>query len=276
MFRLPVSRMEVALRPLTGREELLLLETPCAGTHYAPADAAALVPALLARLARPVEDAMDSMTETAANRATRWSALPVTDLDALLLHLRQACLGDRIRAETFCPSAGCSARMDVTFRIHDYLAHNALQGARGVVMDEAAGWYRFTDAPIRFRIPTGDDLLEAVRQPDPERALILRCACPSPLPARARRRVENALACLSPSLAGTLQGVCPECGANVAIAFEPRQFVLRELREQSAFLYQDIHLLAAEYHWSEAAILALPRVRRIAYTELIRQSRGAA
>jgi len=51
---------------------------------------------------------------------------------------------------------------------------------------------------------------------------------------------------------------------------------LRELREQAAFIYEDVHLIAQHYRWSEAEIMLLPRNRRIRYAEMIRQEKGQA
>ena len=81
---------------------------------------------------------------------------------------------------------------------------------------------------------------------------------------------------LAPSLSQKLQGECPECGAGAALYFDAQQFVLLELRDQAVFLYDDVHLLAREYHWSQAEILALPRSRRTRYAEMVRQERSLA
>src|SRR5437660_1594608 len=139
MARLPVSGMEVLVRQPTGAEELLLLEAPVSGAGYAPSEAAALALALAGRLAQRVDGG-----------AVDGSTLAATDLDAFMLCLRQHCFGDPIRAETACPAEGCGARIDVAFRISDYLAHHAPRSARRVEPDGEAGWFRFTDAPVRF------------------------------------------------------------------------------------------------------------------------------
>ena len=81
---------------------------------------------------------------------------------------------------------------------------------------------------------------------------------------------------LAPSLAHDLQGQCPECGAVVEVYFDPLQFSLCELRQEAAFLYEDVTLLARCYHWSEADILTLPRQRRLRYAELARIQTSAA
>lgn len=250
---LPVSGLAVTLNPLTGAEEMLLLEAA------SDQGEAALVLALLERVARTTPDRPD------------WAGLAITDADALLLSLRQAVFGDRMQAESACPDPECGARIDLSLSVAAYLAHHAVTWPRGVETEEESGWFRLRDTAITFRRPTLGDQIAAARQADPAAALQERCLRPFPLPARRRQQVERALEALAPSLNGALQALCPECGASLLLPFSPRAFTLRELREQAAFLYADIHLLAREYHWPEAAILSLPRRRRLHYAEAIRQ-----
>ena len=40
-------------------------------------------------------------------------------------------------------------------------------------------------------------------------------------------------------------------------------------------LYEEIHVLAMHYHWSEAAILALPRNKRQRYLALVARQQPA-
>src|SRR5271166_3673842 len=98
---LPVCGRRVALRQPTGRDEMLLLEAW--GSEPGRA---------IAFLDRLAGDGLDI------------SALTVADIDALLLQLRRAMLGDRIVAETRCPSPGCSAPVDVAFGIAAFLGHH--------------------------------------------------------------------------------------------------------------------------------------------------------
>jgi hypothetical protein len=294
-FRLPVSGRVVALRPLCGDDELLLLEG--AGT---PSGDAAVALALAGRLSRDV-----------AGAPVDWGSLSVTDLDALVLHLRQALLGDRIRADLACPARGCGRRIDVSFSIADFLAHHAPRkgGARkgGWALEpaEEPGWFCLARAaektgtpgaepapagrgvralgssasgpecgPVRFRLPTAADQLAVTGDPAAEDAMARRCLRPAEIPARLRRRVEAVMEAMAPSLSSEVQGSCPECGAVVTLHFDARWFCLRELRDRAAFVYQDIDLLARRYHWSESEILAMPNVRRVAYAELARQDWG--
>jgi len=287
-FRLPVSGRVVALRQPSGAEDLLLAEAA-----RTPDGDAALALALAGRLARSVE-----------GEPLDWGSLSVTDLDALVLRLRQTLIGDRIRADVACPAPGCGQRIDIDFRIEDFLSHHAPQAVRPMDRGwtpqpaEEPGWFCLAKAsenpgtmaadssvpttasrsaadpdggPVRFRLPTAADLLAVAGQPVAAKVLARRCIRPVEVPARLRRQVETAMEAMAPSLSGDLQGVCPECGATVTVQFEARSFCLRELRDRAAFIYQDVDLLARRYHWTESEILTMPQVRRAAYVELARQ-----
>ena len=286
LFRLPVSDHVVALRHPTGAEDLLLLE--------AARDDTDLALALAGHLVRPTDGARID-----------WRELTVSDLEALILRLRQAIIGDRVRADVACQFTACGRRIDISFRISDYLADRkpvtpGVRSAWSVEPDKDPGWFRLikvrkrpgrlassaeppdhdsnvpfggddSASAVAFRLPTIADQLAVVGQRKGADKLAHRCIRPAGIPLRLRRLVEAAMETMAPSLSGDLQGTCPECGAKVVVFFDPLQFCLRELRDRAAFIYQDIDLLARRYHWSETDILAMPHVRRANYAELARQ-----
>ncbi len=213
-MRLPVSGIEVILRPPTGAEDMLLVEAPVYDTAFALE--------FIARLASSVNGV-----------AVEWATLCVTDLDALLLLLRHMIFGDLIRTDIVCPTQGCGKRIDIAFRIREYATATK-----------------------------------------PLHALIQRCIRPAGIPARLVKRVETAMETLAPSLSDNLQGQCLECSMTIDMYFDIQQFVLSELRNQATFIYEDVHLLAKHYHWTQAEILSLPRSRRTRYTEMLQQERS--
>ena len=286
LIRLPVSQRSVALRHPTGSEDLLLREVV--------GDDTAVALALAERLARPT-----------TGPTLDWSALTISDLDVLILRLRQVVIGDRLTADIGCQAAGCGERIDISFGIDDYLMHHEPKGRgpqRAWKVEPAGepGWFRLIDAPgvvktarkgaaaqsdesghtadgsspVLFRLPTVADQLALPGCRDPAEELARRCIRPWQTPSRLRRRLETAMEAMAPYLAGDLRGSCPKCGSDVVVYFDARQFCLRELRDRAAFIYQEIDLLARRYHWSEADILAMPRVRRANYGELARQEGG--
>jgi hypothetical protein len=253
--RLPTSGIDVILREPVGAEDILLLEAPAYDTAFALE--------LVARLALPTN-----------GPEVEWSSLCVTDLDALLLLLRQMLFGNLIRTDIVCPAVDCGARIDVAFRIGEYLAHHRPHAARGVEAADEPGWFRLRNTPVSFRLPTAADQVLVTQALQPERELIQRCIQPADVPARLLKRVETAMETLAPSLSQDLQGQCPKCEMSVDMYFDVQQFVLSELRDQAALIYEDVHLLALHYHWPQAEILALPRRRRAHYAEMVQQERS--
>jgi hypothetical protein len=272
-FALPVSGLTVALRPPTGSDDLLLAEAP----RTAGGDAA-LALALAGRLVRAVD-----------GPPPNWGGLSVTDLDALILRLRQQLVGDRVLADLPCPAEGCGERIDIAFSIDEFLAHQAPRRDPSGEFEPAdePGWFRLAGGevraapggceppPVRFRLPSADDLVAATSSSSVEEDLIRRCIRPLGLPPEVQERVESAMEALAPSLACDLEGVCPECASAVRVPFDARWFCLCELRDRASYVYEDVDVLARRYHWTEAAILAMPQGRRFAYAELARRAEGA-
>lgn len=253
MFQLPVSGLEIALRQPAGAEDLLLQESPVSTT--------ALALALVARLAC-----------LADGTAYDWSALSVTDLEVLLLLTRQNVFGDRIQADILCTVRDCGARVDISFSIADYLAHHVPRLPKELELADEPGWFQIPEQEVKFRLPTGADQAVVAGQPKPERELMRRCAQPADISVQLRKRVESAMEALAPCLSHEVCGECPACHTVMGIYFDVQGYVLRELRDQAAFVYEDVHLLAAHYQWSEESILALPRSRRLRYAALLRQA----
>lgn len=241
MFVLPVSGWRVGLPALTGRQESVLLDTASM-----PEASALLI--MLPDLA-------------VAEGGAEWGRLPLSDADFLLLRLRQAAIGDRLNAEARC---GCGSRLEIGFGISDYLRHHAPAKPKFAAPDD--GWWRMGE--VRFRPPTLGDAVDALESSDPAKFLMGRC-----VEGRSSAKVEAELERIAPGMDSDLASVCPDCGASIQLAFEPRSFVLREMREQAAFLDDDVHLLASAYHWSLEEILALSRRRRIQFAERVRQDR---
>lgn len=247
--RLPVGSADVQVQLPTGAEDILLLESG------APDFAVAL--ALLSRVVHRTDGA-----------AIDWSSVAVTDVDVLLLHLRRRVLGDCVTAEVTCAAEACRARVDITFSIDEYLGHHRPRKATGAVPSSDAGWFRLDGSEIEFRVPRAIDQIAIALEPRPEDALLARCVRPPQISSRARRRVEAAMEAMAPSLFSELQGSCPECGALVRCDFDPLQYILRELRDQAAFVYEEVAAIARYTHWSEVEILSLPAARRTRYAEL--------
>jgi hypothetical protein len=274
-FRLPVSGLDVLFRQTTGAEDILLAEETTLDTRLALA-------------------LVDALGQRADGGPVPWETLPVTDLDAALLAIRRSFIGERVSSSIVCnpvqaslskrpkngtasePMAGCKARIDIAFRIDDYLAHHAPVRPRGVSLAAEPGWFHLDGVHATWRVPSCADQMAASGRPDAEQELARRCIRPATVPIRERRKLEAAMAKLAPSLYDYLGGCCPECAAPFRIAFDPQRYVLGEFRERAMFVYEEVHLIAARYRWSETEILALPRARRARYAEFAHEAMAGA
>jgi len=274
-YRLPVSGLRVRFHQMTGTEDILLAEETVLDTQLA----LALVGAL-GRLEN--------------GEAVPWESLPVSDLDAALLVLRKSLIGDQIRASVTCaarkplaqPSTGrkqsgesvkgCEARIDIAFRVGDYLDYHSPTVPSGVSPATEPDWFQLDGTEVIGRLPSCADHIEIAGRSDAERELLRRCIRPETAPARLRRKMESAMAKLAPSLYDELEGHCPECGATVRIFFDPMRYVLAELRERAIFVYEEVHLIAARYQWSEREILSMPGSRRARYAEFVHEAGAGA
>jgi len=242
---------------MTGAEEILFAEGSKSDSE--------LELAIVSRLAERLDDQNIS-----------WEEFTPTDVDALLLAIRQQILGETISGDSSCPAPACGARVDISFNVGQYLDHQRPSQPRDIEAADEPGWYRLQGSPATFRLPNAGDLLAIRSQPDPASELVRRCVRPPDQPARLLRRIERAMDQLAPSPTTDLKGTCPDCGHQFDLQFDPRAFALRELREQAAFIYEDVHSIAAHYGWSEAEILSLPHQRRVRYAELIREERAVS
>jgi hypothetical protein len=254
LVRLPVARIDVVLHAPSGVEDLLLVEAGAPNMTVAVA--------LLGRLVQRIDGG-----------AIEWATLSVTDIDVLLLRLRQKTIGDLVRAEVICGDPECGSRVDITFSIHEYLQHHRPSTPADLDMLDD-GWYR-VDGDVEFRLPRAADQIAIALDPQPEQALLQRCVRPREITLPSRELVEAAMEAMAPSLCSTLEGSCPNCTASVEVTFDPLQYALRELREQASFIYEEVCTIAERYHWSEADILSLPAGRRARYAALAQQETRA-
>jgi hypothetical protein len=251
--RLPASGKLVVLRQPGGREDLLLAEASEADV--------ALAIALLSTLAQQV-----AAGASAPEPIDWWQGL-LPDVDAALLALRREVIGDRVVATVHCTAAACRAPSDLEFRVSEYVADVVSEQTAETTCDARPGWFSLRGLALRFRLPTAADLLAISGCANAEDALAARCV--EPVEAAADPRVGAAMEALAPSLARELHGTCAECGADVRVLFDPLRFVLDELRDRAASIYDEIHTLASRYGWSEDEILSLSRQRRARYVERV-------
>ena len=62
---------------------------------------------------------------------------------------------------------------------------------------------------------------------------------------------------------------CPECGADFEDALDIGSFLWSEIENAARQLFDDIHLLASAYGWTEDEVLSLSSMRREAYVRRV-------
>ena len=181
-YQLPVSGWTVVVREPTGAEDLLLQEAGELNTSLA-------------------FQLFDRMVAVSGDETCKWTGLSITDVEAILLLLRRETLGDVIRAETECTVPGCKARVDVSFRITEYLASQNPRTPRSVrEAEEADQTYRLAEANVRFRLPNGEDLLVIDGEGLSRRSLMKRCVKDQDIPNRLSQRIERIMEAMAPRL----------------------------------------------------------------------------
>ena len=240
MVRLPISGLRAQWRPSDGHDDIAVADS-------APGLAGALIYA-----SRRVD--VDA------------AALPIGDLDLLVVAGRRELRGDTLVAEGHCQQ--CAARVDVQFSLAAYAEHRRPRASRAA-LPSSDGWFALRVAPeVLFRPPTVADVLAAADAADARAALLDRCTR-GRLTSRLVRRLEAALASVAPTLRADVVGTCPECSAVVVLDTDVRELCMAELRFLAASVYDDVNLLASVYRWTQDAILDLPSARRRRYADMI-------
>jgi hypothetical protein len=282
-MRLPISGLEVSFRLPNGYDDLAMLEASsgASSTHRvdargSEAQAAILERALdaLSRLAKLRPSASDS-SDTTTNVPV-WNCLTITDFESALLGLRRFLFGDTVRCIVRC---ACTERMEIEFSIVQLLREaRPLTPSRVQPSTTRPGWFELNykhnqrDTGTIFRLPTVGDQLLALRSLNPYGLLEERCIETGHPDRRATASAERAMESMSPTVSRPIDGVCAACGAALNPQLHVSSLVLDELRASAAGVHREIHTIAATYHWDESAILAMPQLRRLAYSDAIRQA----
>ncbi len=275
-----VHHRQASLRPLTGEDESFITETQ---EFRQPAECmTAVLGRCLTRLG-----SLHVANEDAEALAR---LLTVGDREALMLHLRRLTLGDRLSGVLACPEPACNALIDLSLRVTDLLLPPYPQPQpdyRAIVRENGSTWQ------VRFRLPTGKDQEDAVRmagdQIDAGASLLLkRCLLDItageeagesiPMDGKLPTAIVTAMPGLlvehDPQAEVQLELNCPTCAHEFSALFDSASYFFREITGRSAYLYQQIHILALYYHWSEAEIMSMSTERRLRYLSLLEETFG--
>lgn len=198
--------------------------------------------------------------------------LCVADRHFLLLRLTELLHGNQLWLEVDC--CACGEKFDVDVK-------------RSELPIEAAGHdfpyasLKLHDQLLKLRVPTGRDQEAIAGYPEKDalRMLLERCICSvdgvspeqgfiSALDSDDIEKIDAALNEASPTVCNQLLVICPECQQEQRAEMDHSSLVYLSRRH----LFDEVHTLASNYHWSESAILDLPQDRRRLYISLINNS----
>jgi hypothetical protein len=247
MFRvaLPFRPGWVALRDLCGSDEDVVDGT---GTEHA----VALVDRLLCDL------------PGASLGCGQAADLSSADRDRVLAAIFRRTFGERIQSTISCTA--CGQRFDLDFALAELVA--SLPGEAPA----ADGTYRTSDGR-RFRLPTGRDELATVGTAGEVEAHLRRACVVDGDPDD--ETIPDAMQAVAPLLDLDLDATCAECGVQQVVHFDLQHYMLARLRDERSLRTYEVHLLARAYRWSLTELMALPRVQRRLYVDLVGRERGA-
>jgi hypothetical protein len=223
------------------------------------------------------------------------TALTLGDFNRLALALHALIFPGPAEAVADCPARGCGARMDVALDVAAVLgavSAPARETAARILIGGRQHVARLRPLRARDMVAAATEADEAAgRRGLIAAALVDLRAEDGAAPASAAllmddpdatAAVETAMLEADPFARLTARGVCPTCGAETALAFDPPGFLVERLGDGERLL-DEVDRIARAYHWSETEILSLPMARRRAYLRRIaaadapaRSWRGAA
>ncbi len=248
---------ELKFKPLTGQLELAIAEA---------VDTASGMPERL------TETLSVSLTSLDGEPLQRDEVLGLSVGDRQFLACRLAGLIDNSPRWMSVTCQSCGELFDTSYRVSQLPVKKPV-GSFPCDSIELSGncWH--------IRAPTGRDqqCIAGIEDPQEAEASLLSMLAKSSgnqnledLDDESIDALETAIENLSPEIANGISASCPECGGGNFVAFNawPLEGMV------GIGLMTEIHNIAVHYHWSEAEILAMPRVRRRRYLDLIDQARG--
>jgi Phage tail assembly chaperone proteins, E, or 41 or 14 len=253
---------EVELSPLTGADEVYLRDFASA------TPSARIITGLLARCVRRVGSA-PAMSEDIARD------MLVGDREYLVVRLFEQSCGAATNVQLRCPGEDCGKIMDVALPLAAMVPDPRPLSRGRHELDLQS------DPPrrITFRLPTGADqeaLSDIADETRAAAALLARCTGLDQdeldgLGVAACEEIEAAMEQLAPQADVEIEANCPECGRLFSGRSALPLHCLAEVATQAAWVEREVHVLAWHYHWSEAEILSLTRMKRRRYIDLIEQ-----
>lgn len=188
--------------------------------------------------------------------------LSVGRRDALLITLRAQLFGPQLVSVAACPA--CGEQVSLILDTAQLAATPSGPAELTVALGERM---------VRARPPSSADLIAVagIRERGAARQVLLaRCLGEdAPLDDAEASMLAQQLALADPLADVQLDLSCPACAQRWMASLDIAAFLWAELDLWARRLLREVHTLAAAYHWSEAAILALSPWRRRQYLELV-------
>jgi hypothetical protein len=208
--------------------------------------------------------------------------LSVGRRDLLLITLREWLFGSRLVSLVACPK--CSERLELVFEVSEIRA--VAEETQPETLVVRAGGYR-----AQFRLPNSEDLMAVAAGHGARRdaramreALLSRCLIrvsrmgrkPSPAAVQSARDLPAALVSAiaekmeqaDPQANVHLDLACVDCGHGWRAAFDIVSYLWSEIDHWARGMLREVSLLASNYGWREADILAMSAQRRRFYLEM--------
>ena len=220
---------------LTGQEELAFLEGK--GT--------------LGRLMR-LSCSLAGQTESALRKLT------IAQWESHLLELRKNIVGRKVEGEFNCPN--CDQKIEIDFDITE-LVENLQNEAENSSFSEP-------ELLLETLIQIENENLtsqESVQLLLSKLLGISKSKSAKMLKSGLSTEIIERLETLISGHNMELLAECFECENEVKVLFDVTDFVEDELDQSARNILDQFHQIASQYNWSETAIMALPRKRRLAY-----------
>jgi hypothetical protein len=216
------------------------------------------------RLLEPLDRAV--LVASVASSDKRSAAdLPLGARNRSLAQLHCDAFGGILRGYTGCRR--CGEQLEFEFDGHTVAAPSAAAQTSDLQLVPVGKWL--------FRLPTSRDLAIAAEESGEQAAVQrLLASCDSGSEPAANWTEEDLdiigqrLSEADPFAEIMLHFECPACAASFDESLDLGDFVWAEIQPQAMRIFQEVHVLASAYGWSESEILALSPARRSAYVEL--------
>lgn len=206
----------------------------------------------------------------------RWAEAPIGAREHGLLGLYEELFGPELDTVTDCPH--CGETLESSFATREVGSESVTVPSNREPMR-----LRLQGFDIEYRLPTSQDLLGIVEDPDPPEDAQLRllrsCVLAARRGGRARAledlpdevlsRLGTEMAERDPGANIRIDLTCPACSHAWTVDFDIASYLLGELDDWAQRTLAEVHILATAYGWSERDILDLSPIRRNHYIEMV-------